>query len=486
MAGTAPDLDAASDTGSSSTDNFTDVTTPSFTGTGAEPNALVELRDTFNSATSTVATTFADASGVWHMTVANALATGTHSFAARVTDKAGNQSTSSALSVTIANTLRVTSFAPNPSGFDVTFNKPVNLADLNLYDGNDTAVDTPDVVLHDNTTNADVRGSLVWNAANNTLSFVKTGGILANDSYTVTLKSSATAFHDTSGNLLDGNGDLIDTQVNDNYTNTFSVSNAVGTRVVSVHDFARGPGQHVDDTPAIANSRLAVSIDNAANVRSVDFTFNYDPTQLHVSGASLAASLPSDWNITFNNASAGTLIVSASGVTPLSGTNLPVVLIDSDVPSSAPYRASEALRMTSVALSVQSGSLVVAAPVVGDLAVHKTVYLGDVDGNGVYTGTDSALISRVAVGLDTGFDAEDYTDPMIVADVDGGGTVNGGDATIVAQAVRRGVDPADSDAARHYHHAGRRRRRPRIERCQQHHYQRTGAGYSREYQNPGE
>ena len=436
VAGTAPDLDAASDDGSSNTDNFTDVLTPSFTGTGAEPNSLVELRDTFNSTTTTVQTTFADATGTWHMTVANPLSSGAHSFVARVTDKAGNQSTSSSLAVTIANTLRVTSFTPTASGFDAVFNKPIGLADINLYDGNDAAVDTPDVVLHDNTTNSDVRGSLVWNAATNTMSFIKTGGILANDSYTVTLKSSATAFHDTvtpTPNLLDGNGDLIDTQVNDNYTNSFTVNNAAGTRVISVHDFARGPGQHVDDSPAVANSRLAVSVNDATNVRSADFTFNYDPSQLFVAGASLATGLPSDWSITFNNSTAGTLIVSVSGITPLSGANLPLVLIDATVPSTAPYKASEALRMTNVAVSVQSGSLVVAAPAVGDIAVHKTLYLGDVDGSGIYTGTDSALISRVSVGLDTGFDAVDYTDPVIVADIDGGGTVNGQDATIVAQ-----------------------------------------------------
>ena len=137
--------------------------------------------------------------------------------------------------------------------------------------------------------------------------------------------------------------------------------------------------------------------------------------------------------MTFNNTTPGTLIVSLSGITPLAGTNVPLVLIDCDVPGTAPYRASEALRMTNVAASVQSGSLVVPVPAVGDFAVHKTVYLGDADGNGVYTGTDSALISRVAVGLDSGFDALDYTDPVIVGDIDGSGTVNGADATIVAQ-----------------------------------------------------
>src|SRR5262249_42179780 len=45
-------------------------------------------------------------------------------------------------SVTVhLNTLQVTGFTPNASGFDVTFNKPINLADVNLYDGLDTPAD---------------------------------------------------------------------------------------------------------------------------------------------------------------------------------------------------------------------------------------------------------------------------------------------------------------------------------------------------------
>src|SRR6478672_13689985 len=46
MAPSAPDLAAASDTGPSSTDNVTSVTTPTVTGNGAEAGATVMLYDT--------------------------------------------------------------------------------------------------------------------------------------------------------------------------------------------------------------------------------------------------------------------------------------------------------------------------------------------------------------------------------------------------------------------------------------------------------
>src|SRR5206468_966934 len=152
--------------------------------------------------TTVLATGTADASGVWHLTVGTPLTVGTHNIAARATDLAGNQATSGTLAVTIASTFRVVGFASNPSGFDVTLNRTPNLGDLNLYDGPDVAVETPDIVVHANTANVDVKGSFTFNTATNTLTFVKTGGILANDTYTVTLKSSAVAFHDQSGNLL--------------------------------------------------------------------------------------------------------------------------------------------------------------------------------------------------------------------------------------------------------------------------------------------
>ncbi len=95
----APDLLAASDSGVSTTDNITDVTRPTFTGT-AEAGATVTLYD----GTTAVGTGVATA-GQWSITTTSALAAGTRSITAKATDTAGNVSAASAaLSVTIDTT----------------------------------------------------------------------------------------------------------------------------------------------------------------------------------------------------------------------------------------------------------------------------------------------------------------------------------------------------------------------------------------------
>ncbi len=98
-----PDMTAATDTGSSNTDNITSDTTPDFTGT-AEANSIIEL---FAGATS-VGTTTADGSGNWTIT-ASTLAAGNHNITATATDVAGNTSVaSSALPITISTVPTVT------------------------------------------------------------------------------------------------------------------------------------------------------------------------------------------------------------------------------------------------------------------------------------------------------------------------------------------------------------------------------------------
>ena len=90
-----PDLAAASDSGSSSSDNVTNITTPVFTGT-ADVGATVQLLE----GSTVLGSATADASGNWSIT-SSVLASGTHNIAARATDLAGNQATSTALVVTI-------------------------------------------------------------------------------------------------------------------------------------------------------------------------------------------------------------------------------------------------------------------------------------------------------------------------------------------------------------------------------------------------
>jgi large repetitive protein len=93
-----PDLLATSDTGVSSTDNITKITTPSLAGT-AEALSTVTVYD----GTTVLGTTAATALGTWSLTPT--LGDGTHSITVKATDAAGNVSAaSSALALTIDTT----------------------------------------------------------------------------------------------------------------------------------------------------------------------------------------------------------------------------------------------------------------------------------------------------------------------------------------------------------------------------------------------
>ena len=82
-----PDLTAASDTGISSTDNVTNITTPTFTGT-ATPGATVKI---YRQSTILIGTGVADPGGVYSIAV-SALAAGNHNIRATATDAQGGVS----------------------------------------------------------------------------------------------------------------------------------------------------------------------------------------------------------------------------------------------------------------------------------------------------------------------------------------------------------------------------------------------------------
>ena len=115
----APDLQAGSDTGSSSTDNITNDTTPTFGGT-APASTQVDLY----AGASLVGTTTSDSGGAWSIT-SSALTAGTYMFTAKAVGLYGSSPASSGLSVTIYTALSV---AINQAGSqaDPTGTSPVN------------------------------------------------------------------------------------------------------------------------------------------------------------------------------------------------------------------------------------------------------------------------------------------------------------------------------------------------------------------------
>jgi hypothetical protein len=141
--------------------------------------------------------------------------------------------------------------------------------------------------------------------------------------------------------------------------------------------------------------------------------------------------MPSDWAVTSNiitvDSTHAQLWVAASGYTTLVGGASNLIVLTANVPTTAPYAAAEALRLTSV--------LVNGAAAQGDVAVHKVAYFGDASGDGTIHADDAGLVARIPVKLDTGFAAYLLTDPVIIADVTGDGTIHADDASYVAQAA---------------------------------------------------
>ncbi len=105
---------------------------------------------------------------------------------------AGVDATSNELSIVSAlpTTFRVSDLIVGASTLFIDFNQPLDVSALNIVDGADASVDAPDVSLIGANVGR-VGGSLLWDNAAKRLTFVKTGGVLLPDTYTLTLASRA-------------------------------------------------------------------------------------------------------------------------------------------------------------------------------------------------------------------------------------------------------------------------------------------------------
>jgi len=308
-------------------------------------------------------------------------------------------------------TFQVLAFTPTPSGFLAEFTDTVDTSTLNLF------VDQADVSLV-NPDGVPLRGSLVTTSANS-VAFVVTGGVLSPDNYSVVIRSGEDAFRSVEGALLDGNGD----GGTADYTTSMTVS-ASGP-VLSLPDFARGPGQAVN-VPA-SDTGVPISISTAESLTSIDFELRFDETMLDVSGLIPAGLLPSDWTMTSSSPAPGVLQVSLAGETPISGTDIELVSLEASVPQGVLLSQTQVISIENVSLN---GGDIAAT---GDQAVHQAAYLGDVDGDGVHTAFDASLIAGVVVQIANGFEAFASTDPVIVGNSTGTGRLSGLDAAWVAQ-----------------------------------------------------
>lgn len=353
---------------------------------------------------------------------ASFLSTPSTTVKSRILDKDGGYLDATTTITVNASTLRVLTLTPTVSGFKIKFSRAIDPSEINLYSSSfGGPAQSPDVVLTG--PGGTIKGSLVFNAAHDEIEFIKTGSALVTGAYQVTLASGDVAFQDTVGEDLDGDNNNV---AGGNYVQGFNVLNT--GRILSVPDFARGPNSSATiNLPNTGSLGIPISISDGTNVRDIDFTFSYDPSLLNVTGA---VSLVPGWSVTVNNTTPGVLNVSAHGVaSDLSGGPQNVVKILASVPNNAPYGAAAALRLTNIIVKTNAPVII---PTFGDTSVQKVAYFGDVNGDRQYV-NDPGLISRVVVGLDSGFADLPNVDPAVVADIDGMNGVDGIDASFVAQ-----------------------------------------------------
>lgn len=326
----------------------------------------------------------------------------------------------------------VEAFTPTASGFVVDFTSPIQSNNLNLYDAQNGLLGPADVVVQ-GASSGIVQGTLV--VVGDKLTFVKTGGPLAADTYTVTLRSAANGIVDQAlDELLDGefNGTFPSGNgtAGGDFVFSFTVA-APQNLVVSLPDFARGPTQELQ-SPATGSgvaltAGLPIRFSQTAGVTSFSMTITYDPALLTITGAELGQNAPAGSQVQANTTVPGQVTLAFFAIDPLASGAAELVKLIGTVPEEATYGATQVLNIS--ALEVNSGSIQATA----DAGVHVIAFPGDVNANRRYDAEDARLIARTGLELDSGFVTSQptgtqivsgerfypYVDPVIIGDVTG-------------------------------------------------------------------
>ena len=316
--------------------------------------------------------------------------------------------------------LTVEHVQPTSSGFSIDLTRPLTLTGLNLFDTQTGGLGPADVTLV-GTLVGPIAGSLVLGETGQHITFIKTGGLLLPDTYTVTLRSGADGLRAVDGTMLDGNQNA---GAGDPYIAAFVIT-PNGLPTISLPDFARGPGQAVN-VPA-SGAGIPLRISDGLGINSVDVIFTYDPSLLTITGITPSATLPNGTLVQPNLTVPGIVRLNIALPTALSAGAQDLAFIQATVPATASYRAKHVLHFTDVKINE--------LPAVGDDAIHLVAYLGDATGTGTYSALDGQRILRVAAGLDSGFALFPLLDPVVIGDVTGNGVITSLDATRILQEV---------------------------------------------------
>ncbi|WP_337879466.1 DUF4347 domain-containing protein, partial [Rheinheimera sp.] len=258
----APDLAAGSDTGTSSTDNITNDTTPTLTGTAETGSTVTLYRD------GSVALDSATASGgSWSIT-SPALSEGSYTLTAKAVDAAGNESVASAgLALTIDTTAPAAPAAPTlDAGSDTGSSNSDQLTKASSLDFTGTAEAGSTVALSSNVNGA--LGSAVATAGNwsITTSAVTTAGSHTITAVATDVAGNASAASSGLAIVLDQTTPTVTataptgTPAAEDTTVDFTVSFSEAVANISTDDFA------LDTTGGVTGTISSVSASSGTSV----------------------------------------------------------------------------------------------------------------------------------------------------------------------------------------------------------------------------
>jgi len=362
--------------------------------------------------------------------VPNAGYFGPDSFTYRVADGTMDSATATvSMSVLDKEPLQVSQFTPTATGFVATFTRDLDLDVLNLDDQTDS-FGSADLIVAGATTGK-VAGTVVVDDSLRQLTFVRTGGVLEPDTYTVRFRSAADAFVTVDGALLKGNtaGPAGRDQVN-NFTIAALPVDAV---TLTVPDFARASGQSVI-LPGSSGLGIPVALSRGVGIGSVEFVLRYDPALLTITTATLGAGVQG--TLSFSATTPGRLVISVDSPDQLSNLPGPINLLNltAQIPPSAGYGDQHVLDVDQLHVYDDATSPA-ELPARDDDAVHQAAYFGDADGSQAYNAADAALVQGLLVGDLSGFKAFPLADPMLVADITGNGVLQANDVSLLRRVI---------------------------------------------------
>ncbi|MBB1433751.1 hypothetical protein H5201_05480, partial [Pseudoalteromonas sp. SG43-6] len=368
-----PDLNAAADSGLSTTDNITNDTTPTFSGT-AESGSTVSLYSDQVGAGATVIGSGIATDGNWQITTSTLTAGLDHAISAKATDSASNvSSSSSALTVTIDTT------APSaPSAADLTAASDSGSSSTDNITNNTTPTFTGTGTTGDTITLiSSVDGSIGSTVVSGGVWSITVGSAMTSGSHTIVARAT-----DSAGNITNGTSTTItiDTNVSaPSITTPIEVDGRINA-VEDAHVLIQGSGA---DSGATVNVTISDGSNNQSRTVTADGSGAWT-----ISGSEFDVS-------SFND---GTLTVSAT---------------QSDAAGNTSTAASTSVILDNAA----PNALTIATPIEVDGRINAVE-----DGSVLITGSGAEANASVSVTISDGANNLSRT---VTADGSGAWTISG-------------------------------------------------------------